>query len=120
MYNLVYIGKSGDKKILSNEEFHRFQKRFSEISKYFQDPQNLEEKRFIFEHKEKWQKAALKILKKIWKMPGAEIFHKPVDAQELQLYDYFDIIKHPMDFSTIKIRINTGFYKVAKDFQDDF
>lgn len=30
-------------------------------------------------------------------------FHKPVDAKALNLHDYHDIIKHPMDLSTIKV-----------------
>ncbi|OPJ82295.1 hypothetical protein AV530_006192 [Patagioenas fasciata monilis] len=31
-------------------------------------------------------------------------FYKPVDVEALGLHDYCDIIKHPMDLSTIKIR----------------
>lgn len=30
-------------------------------------------------------------------------FYKPVDAEALQLHDYHDIIKYPMDLSTIKV-----------------
>lgn len=36
-------------------------------------------------------------------------FYKPVDANALGLHDYHDIIKHPMDLSTIKV-ILCGFY----------
>lgn len=32
-------------------------------------------------------------------------FYKPVDAVALQLHDYHDIIKYPMDLSTVKVRI---------------
>lgn len=31
-------------------------------------------------------------------------FYKPVDAEALELHDYHDIIKHPMDLSTVKVR----------------
>lgn len=31
-------------------------------------------------------------------------FYKPVDVEALGLHDYCDIIKHPMDMSTIKVR----------------
>lgn len=31
-------------------------------------------------------------------------FYKPVDVDALGLHDYHDIIKHPMDLSTIKVR----------------
>ena len=30
-------------------------------------------------------------------------FYKPVDADELGLYDYYDIIKQPMDLTTVKV-----------------
>uniref|UniRef100_A0A8B9PIB6 Bromodomain containing 3 n=1 Tax=Apteryx owenii TaxID=8824 RepID=A0A8B9PIB6_APTOW len=30
-------------------------------------------------------------------------FYKPVDAEALELHDYHDIIKHPMDLSTVKL-----------------
>lgn len=30
-------------------------------------------------------------------------FYEPVDAKALQLHDYHDIIKHPMDLSTVKV-----------------
>ena len=53
VYNLVFINKQGEKKILSNEDFTRFQKRFNKIGKYFNAPDTLQEKGFIFEHKEK-------------------------------------------------------------------
>lgn len=31
-------------------------------------------------------------------------FYKPVDVESLGLHDYHDIIKHPMDLATIKVR----------------
>ncbi|KAG8537138.1 hypothetical protein GDO81_025014, partial [Engystomops pustulosus] len=33
-------------------------------------------------------------------------FYKPVDAEALELHDYHDIIKHPMDLSTVKMHCN--------------
>lgn len=30
-------------------------------------------------------------------------FYKPVDAEALELHDYHEIIKHPMDLSTVKV-----------------
>jgi len=30
-------------------------------------------------------------------------FYKPVDVDTLQLHDYHEIIKHPMDLSTLKV-----------------
>lgn len=31
-------------------------------------------------------------------------FYKPVDAEALQLHDYHDIIKYPMDLSTVEVK----------------
>ena len=33
-------------------------------------------------------------------------FYKPVDASALNLHDYHDIIKQPMDMSTIKVALD--------------
>lgn len=30
-------------------------------------------------------------------------FYRPVDAELLGLTDYYEIIKHPMDFGTVKV-----------------
>lgn len=35
-------------------------------------------------------------------------FYKPVDVDALGLHDYHDIIKHPMDLSTIKVSCSDG------------
>ena len=43
MYNLVYVTKEGETKILSNEEFERFQKRFSKVASYFASPDTLQQ-----------------------------------------------------------------------------
>ncbi len=43
---------------------------------------------------------------KLSKVNNAWIFHKPVDPHELEIPDYFDVIKNPMDFSTIKDKLN--------------
>lgn len=66
-----------------------------------------------------WVKAAKKIIQTLWKMKGCYIFHVPVDPEKLNCYDYFDIVKKPMDMGTIKTRLNQGFYENGQDFLDD-
>uniref|UniRef100_A0A3Q1HDW4 Bromodomain containing 4 n=1 Tax=Anabas testudineus TaxID=64144 RepID=A0A3Q1HDW4_ANATE len=46
-------------------------------------------------------------------------FYKPVDAKALGLHDYHDIIKHPMDLSTIKKKLDTRQYRDAQEFAAD-
>ncbi|XP_035763327.1 bromodomain testis-specific protein isoform X2 [Neolamprologus brichardi] len=46
-------------------------------------------------------------------------FYVPVDAAALGLHDYHDIIKHPMDLSTIKKKMDQREYGNAKEFAAD-
>uniref|UniRef100_S4RBY5 Bromodomain-containing protein 2 n=1 Tax=Petromyzon marinus TaxID=7757 RepID=S4RBY5_PETMA len=46
-------------------------------------------------------------------------FYKPVDASTLGLHDYHDIIKHPMDLSTIKNKMDNRDYRDAQEFAAD-
>nr|XP_019962606.1 PREDICTED: bromodomain-containing protein 4-like [Paralichthys olivaceus] len=43
-------------------------------------------------------------------------FYKPVDVRALGLHDYHDIIKHPMDLSTIKKKLDNKQYRDAQEF----
>lgn len=68
---------------------------------------------------EGWEKVAKKVLNILWKIKESSIFHKPVDPIEFNIPDYFNIVKNPMDFSTIKKRLNLGLYVNFKEFDDD-
>ncbi|XP_026198731.1 bromodomain-containing protein 3 isoform X1 [Anabas testudineus] len=46
-------------------------------------------------------------------------FYKPVDAEALQLHDYHDIIKHPMDLSTVRKKMDKGEYSDPQSFATD-
>ncbi|XP_051960952.1 bromodomain-containing protein 3-like isoform X5 [Xyrauchen texanus] len=46
-------------------------------------------------------------------------FYKPVDAEALELHDYHEIIKHPMDLSTVKKKIDSREYQDAQIFATD-
>ena len=51
--------------------------------------------------------------------PDAPPFPIPVDPVALQIPDYFDVVKEPMDLSTIKEKLNNGDYKDPWEFVDD-
>ena len=57
---------------------------------------------------ETWDAAAKRLMQKLWKANQAWIFHKPVDPDELEIPDYFDVVTKPMDFSTIKQKLATN------------
>lgn len=59
------------------------------------------------------------LLKKLTSHENAWIFAKPVDPVELNLPDYFDVIKKPMDLGTIQKRLDSNSYKVISDLGDD-
>ncbi|KAM6975308.1 bromodomain-containing protein 3-like [Tautogolabrus adspersus] len=52
-------------------------------------------------------------------LPFAWPFYKPVDVEALQLKDYHEIIKYPMDLSTVKKKMNGGEYQDAQSFAAD-
>jgi len=59
------------------------------------------------------------ILKSLLAMPEAEPFAVPVDWQAMQLYDYPEIIKKPMDLETIQNKLNEGKYPTPEKFCAD-
>lgn len=66
-----------------------------------------------------WEKQAKKLMNMIWKFKDSEIFHRPVNPEELGIPDYFTHIKHPMDFSTIKKKLSNFAYTNCKEFCAD-
>ncbi|XP_016410263.1 bromodomain-containing protein 3-like isoform X4 [Sinocyclocheilus rhinocerous] len=46
-------------------------------------------------------------------------FYKPVDADALELHDYHEIIKYPMDLSTVKKKMDSREYQDAQSFASD-
>lgn len=57
------------------------------------------------------------ILDKLQKKDSYGAFSEPVDANEVS--DYYDVIKEPMDFGTMRKRISTGFYTSLDLFEKD-
>jgi len=59
------------------------------------------------------------VLKTLQNHGHAWVFNSPVDPVELNLPDYFQIIKKPMDLGTIKKRLENGCYHSIDDFKAD-
>eukprot|EP00961_Rhodomonas_salina_P079969 1075026-Rhodomonas_salina.2 len=77
-------------------------------------------RRVAEEDDDEWMKDAKKILKKIMDHPDNDkIFNSPVDAKQLKLVDYHDVIKNPMDLGTVKKSLTQHMYDGWKDFVKD-
>lgn len=72
-----------------------------------------------FHNCEKWEAVAKKILNNIWRMRGGYLFHQPVDPVKFNIMDYVDIIKTPMDFGTVKFKMNNNIYSHPEHFIQD-
>jgi len=59
------------------------------------------------------------VIRVLEKKPEASDFLKPVDYKALGLDDYPMIIKHPMDFSTIKKKLKTNKYNSCSEVATD-
>ena len=46
------------------------------------------------------------------RMEECQVFLQPVDWEGLELWDYPDIVEVPMDFGTIKKKVDEDGYKV--------
>ncbi|XP_070611468.1 bromodomain-containing protein 1 isoform X5 [Erythrolamprus reginae] len=58
------------------------------------------------------------VLEQLQEKDSARIFAQPVNLKEVP--DYLDHIKHPMDFSTMKKRLEAQNYKNLDEFEEDF
>jgi len=60
-----------------------------------------------------------KIVDTLWDHKYGWPFHNPVDPVALNIPDYFDKIKHPMDLGTVKQKIEAHEYVDVEDFATD-
>ncbi|KAF8406139.1 hypothetical protein HHK36_008219 [Tetracentron sinense] len=71
----------------------------------------------------KLQSSAMKrcrqILTKVMKHKHGWIFNVPVDVVDMGLHDYNQIIKHPMDLGTVKLKLDKNLYRSLDDFASD-
>ncbi|PVU86953.1 hypothetical protein BB560_006580 [Smittium megazygosporum] len=61
----------------------------------------------------------LKIINSVLQNKNADPFFEPVDPIALGIPDYPDIVKSPMDLSTVKSKLEGGKYSVISDFMND-
>ncbi|ERN06807.1 transcription factor GTE9 [Amborella trichopoda] len=59
------------------------------------------------------------LLKRLMTHQFGWVFNNPVDVVKLNIPDYFDVIKHPMDLGTIKGKLTSGSYSSSIGFAAD-
>ncbi|XP_055350949.1 protein cbp-1-like isoform X2 [Paramacrobiotus metropolitanus] len=69
--------------------------------------------------KEELLTALSPIVTRLYNMEEGMAFRVPVNPQELNIPDYFDIIKNPMDLSTMQKKLEAGDYEDPWQFIDD-
>ncbi|XP_062859186.1 histone acetyltransferase p300 isoform X2 [Trichomycterus rosablanca] len=82
-------------------------------------PSGTPNKKKIFKPEELRQ-ALMPTLESLYRQdPESLPFRQPVDPSLLGIPDYFDIVKNPMDLSTIKRKLDTGQYQEPWQYVDD-
>ena len=95
---------------ITEEEFQKFKAENPELARYFEEEGAIEtlpipevsEQAQIYDN---WEKAAKRLMNTLWKHNNAWIFHEPVNPEKLNIPDYYDIIRQPMDFGTVKMKL---------------
>ncbi|KAK2976488.1 hypothetical protein RJ640_002938 [Escallonia rubra] len=59
------------------------------------------------------------ILERLRAHPTGWVFSNPVDPIKLDIPDYFSVISRPMDFGTIKTKLEDGIYMNREEFEAD-
>lgn len=79
-----------------------------------------DKKRLCLFKPDELRQALMPTLDKLYRQdPESLPFRQPVDPQALGIPDYFDIVKKPMDLSTIKRKLDTGQYSDPWEYVDD-
>ena len=109
---------------LTEEDFKKLEEQCPQVAQIIKDPSQLEkleipevpEEAPIYDH---WEKPAKRIIQTLWRQEGAWLFHYPVDVKAWKIEDYYTIVKDPMDFTTIKMKLTNNEYKDVDEFEID-
>lgn len=123
-YVLTVLNEEGHYEPINIEQFEEFRTMHPELAKYFDGNDDNEDEDGngpidelqvpelpegypVYAH---WEEAAKRILQNLHRAKNAWLFQAPVDADALGLKDYYNIIKNPMDFGSIKTKLKDHKY----------
>jgi hypothetical protein len=119
-YLLVHIDEKGEKTKLNADEIKKLKSENPKIEKLLDDKDFLLNEVYLLNKEllfyESWETEALKVINELLKLPESDIFKYPVDPIENNVPNYYEVIKKPMDFSTIKKKIRRRQYTNFKEF----
>jgi hypothetical protein len=69
--------------------------------------------------RKKLKKFCLPLHKFLWDQPHGYWFHKRVDPIKMELPDYYDVIKDPMDLTIVRKRLDGNLYRDIASFEAD-
>ena len=119
-YILVNVDKNGKKTRLKDEEINNLMRENFQVNKLLSDKEELMkeigENDIDILFKESWEGIAKKLVCKLMRIRDCELFREPIDPIKLDIPDYFQIIKRPMDFKTIYRKLNNYQYTNCSEF----
>eukprot|EP00914_Ancora_sagittata_P020467 GHVO01040425.1.p1 GENE.GHVO01040425.1~~GHVO01040425.1.p1 ORF type:complete len:509 (+),score=91.25 GHVO01040425.1:130-1527(+) len=96
-----------------------FEDKFPEIAVWYKDSEPPPITPNVDPFRAAWQKVAMEIINEVSQYEGGWVFTKPVDAKAWNCPDYHQIIKYPMDISTVKKKLKAFHYRKCQDFVND-
>lgn len=129
-YVLTVLRDNGSYEPMTDAEFEQFRRENPQLAKYFEleedqtdaSPINslpvpeVNEQVPIYDH---WEKAAQRVINALWRINKSELFQAPVDIVACNVPDYFNYVKTPMDFGTIKTKLKDHRYNNIREFMAD-
>ena len=121
----LMIFKDGNYEEINTEELDKLKRKCPLVAQLLEnpslvdqlnDPELAEENTPLYDN---WEKAAKRLLATLWRTNSAQIFHNPVDPDRLGIPDYFEVVKDPIDFGTIKQRLNYSQYMGMQEVIED-
>lgn len=129
-YLLTTLKEDGYYEPMTDTEFEQFKIKNPALAKYFESTDDDEEMTPIQQLSvpevpetapifDQWEKAAQRLLQTLKRNPKAYIFAEPVNVEALRIPDYFTLVKKPMDFGTINMKLKDSQYNKLQEFMDD-
>ncbi|KNC46246.1 uncharacterized protein AMSG_11730 [Thecamonas trahens ATCC 50062] len=107
-YAVMKIELNGSRRELTREEYGELEEELDSIAEWTLPPQD-----------QGWHDALMGIVQELKKHPKADLFSVPVDPQAHGVPDYFTVIHHPMDLSTVETNLASGIYPEPEMVIDD-